>query len=77
MANSLLQRRFPFNRRWFEIKAEGLIFRKKEIEESAETFIRFEEVGVKSIRSTERKRRWLIATIVFLVIAIGMFFYER
>src|ERR1700692_920994 len=77
MANSLFQRRFLFNRRWFEITAEGLVFRKKEIEESAETFIHFEEVGVKSIRSTERKKRWLIATLVFLFIAIGMFFYER
>jgi hypothetical protein len=77
MENKLFQRRFLFNRRWFEITADGLLFRKKEIVESAEIFIRFEEVGVKSLRSTERKRKWLIATLIFLVISIGTFFYER
>ena len=77
MINFLDQRRFLVNKRSFELTDEGIFVRINEMTRSSETFVGFENIGVKRIRSKERKRGWLIATFIFFILSMGLLIYEK
>ena len=77
MTDTLHQRDKFFNRKWFKIDDEGLSVSSKSLSKSDEVFIKFEDIGVRVIKSKSGKKGWLIATIVFLLLSAGMFFFEK
>jgi hypothetical protein len=77
MTETLFQKDLFFNRRWFKIDDEGLLVTSKSLTTSSEIFIKYEDIGVKIIKSKGGKRGWLLASIVFFLISVGMFFFEN
>jgi len=77
MVDTLYQRDLFFNRRLFKLDEEGLSVTSKSLSTSTEVFIKFQDIGVKVIKSKNGKKGWLIAAIVFLLLSMGMFFFER
>jgi hypothetical protein len=77
MTDTLFQKDLLFNRRWFKIDDEGLSVTSKSLTSSSEVFVKFEDIGVKIIKSKGGKKGWLIATIIFLLLSAGMFFFEK
>lgn len=55
------------------IEANGITVIKKKLAQHTETFIEFEDIGPKIIKDTRRSIGWLIASCVFLLLAIAVF----
>lgn len=66
MKHNLYQKDILLNKRWFEITQEGLSIKSKSIRESNELSLRFEDIGLKVVKSKNGKTGWLIATLVSL-----------
>lgn len=56
------------------IEANGITVIKKKLAQHTETFIEFEDIGSKIIKDNSRRIGWLIASAVFLLLAIAVFF---
>lgn len=68
--NTLYQIGFPFNRKWFEIGADGLSVRYKNLLGGSEYYVKFEQLGVKTIKTKSGNIAWLIAG--FFALGIGV-----
>jgi hypothetical protein len=77
MSYTLYQKDNFFNQKEFEITAEGLNINSKKLVGSDELFVKFEDIGSKVIKSKSGNRKWLLATIFFFMLSIGMFTYAR
>lgn len=77
MADTLFQSDFRFNKKWFKINPDGLLVKSKSINRTSQLLIKFEDLGINEVTSKRGKKRWLIASIVFLLFSGGMFFFER
>lgn len=77
MRQTLHQKSFLFKQNWFEITDIGLSVKTKTLTNSSEYFLNFEEVGTKTIKFNKGAKGWLIATVVFLILSIGMYFMEK
>lgn len=77
MRQTLHQKAFFFNQNWFDITNIGLSVKTKTLTNSNEFFLNFEDVGTKIVKSNKGKKGWLIATVVFLILSIGMYFMEK
>ena len=76
MKKTLYQRQF-LRQKWFELTDEGLHVRSRNLTKGDEYFTRFEDLGVKVIKSKTGKRSWLIASIIFILLSVVLFFHER
>ncbi|GAA0545634.1 hypothetical protein [Chitinophaga japonensis] len=74
--NTLEQRGFLFNKKWFDITSDGLSVRSKHLLDSSEYYVRFEDVGVKIIKSKSGNIAWLIAGFFLTGIAALLFVEE-
>ncbi|HCL06693.1 MAG TPA: hypothetical protein DHW64_12360 [Chitinophagaceae bacterium] len=77
MSNALHQKGFFLKQSWFEITDIGLVIKTKTLTSNDEFFMNFEDIGTKIIRSNGGKKGWLIATVVFVILSIGMYVMEQ
>ncbi|MBS0031816.1 hypothetical protein ACTJJ0_32790 [Chitinophaga sp. 22321] len=70
---SLHQRNYLFHEKWFEIKADGLTIRNKQLLNSSEYYLKFEDIGIKTIKSKSGHKGWLIG--VFFLAGISALLY--
>ncbi len=63
-----------FDRFKYIIEDTGLRLIKKRIASSSDTFVDFEDIGSKIIIEKSRKLLWLVISLLFLIIAISVFF---
>lgn len=68
--NTLYQRGFLLNRKWFEIGADGLSVRYKSLLGGGAYYVKFEQLGVKTIKSKSGNVGWLIAA--FFSVGVGI-----
>lgn len=67
--NTLYQSAFPFNRKWFEIGSDGLSVRYKSLLGGSEYYVKFEQLGVKTIKTKSGNIAWLVGG--FFALGIG------
>jgi hypothetical protein len=77
MLETLYQKDSFFHKKWFEITEEGLSVISKSLLSNTELFVKFEDIGVKIIKSKKGKKGWIIASIICLLLSVGLFFYEK
>lgn len=77
MANTLYQQNRFFRKKWFELKEEGIFIKTTDLNGTTELLMKFEDTGVKLIKSKMTKRGWLIATLTFFLMAVAMYIYEK
>lgn len=77
MGKTLYQRDIFFNQKWFEIKADGLWQKSKKLYQTNEYEVKYEDLGVREIKSSTGKKGWLIAMIISFAAAILVFIIER
>jgi hypothetical protein len=77
MKKALHQKGYFFNECYFEITDEGLSVKMKKMSNASEYFVTFDDIGTKVIKSNKGKKGWLIASIVFLILSIGLFFLAK
>lgn len=70
---SLHQKNYLLHKMWFEIKADGLAVCSKQLFHSSEYYLKFEDIGVKMIKSKSGHKGWLIG--VFFLTGISALLY--
>jgi len=74
--NTLYQSGFLLNRKWFEIGSDGLSVRYKSLLGNGEYYVKFEQLGVKTIKSKSGNMAWLIIAFFAVGVAILLFVDE-
>src|ERR1700694_101060 len=72
MQNDFYQQK-SFEQRWFAFTNDGLCVRYKKFFKVHEYELKYEDIGTRLIQSSEGIRRWLIFSLIFLVISVTLF----
>jgi hypothetical protein len=77
MKKTLHQKGYFLNENYFEITEEGLSVKTRKMSSASEYFVTFDDMGTKVIKSNKGKKGWLIASMVFLILSIGLLFLAK
>lgn len=74
---TLVQTDIKFNKKYFEITESGISISVKKMFSTKSYSVKFEDLGFKRLQSKHSKGGWLIAAIIFIILAIILFFLEK
>lgn len=77
MSRFLHQRSFPLNRFSFELTGDGLDIKKKSLFKKEEFSLKFEDIGIKHIKSKRTEIGGIISIIILLALSIGLYIDEK